>query len=88
MDSRHGQFKTLSKKLEATEVWFLCRECYESHGLQKNQTKVYQEADTTISLKNRVGKGQATFFLWPCVRREKLQHLETSGRKRQQKKTA
>ena len=37
-------------------------ESYESHGLQSNQTKVFQEADITRSFINRVRKRQAPFL--------------------------
>ena len=49
-------------------------ESYESHGLQRNRTKVFQEAYTTRSFINR--KHQATSHV---MRREKLEHLVTTG---------
>ena len=58
-------------------MWFY-GECYESHGLQRNQWKQIQEADTTVSLTNRICKHQATFF-GLMMRREKLEHLVTTG---------
>ena len=43
-----------------------------------SKARVLREADTTRSLINRICKGQAT-FLGHMMRREKLEHLGTTG---------
>ena len=74
---------TISKQVQKKNNWRpqkfgSFRECYESHGLERNNKTVLQEADTTRSIMNRIRKCQAIFF-GHVMRREKLEHLVTIG---------
>ena len=74
MDARPGQFQnSLKKKLGAKEM---CSTNLKK--LQRNQSKLLREADTTSLIINRIHKHQTTFF-GHVMRRQKLKHLVTIG---------
>ena len=70
MDAKCEQFKTVTKKLEATEMWFLQKMLRISWTAKKAKEAMLREADTRRSLINRTRKRQAIFF-GHVMRREK-----------------
>ena len=59
-------------------MWFLQRMLRISRTAKKSNETFLQEAETTRSLVNRIRNCQATFFDY-VKRREKLEHLVTTG---------
>ena len=70
--------KQAQKKLEAVEMWFLRRMMKISWMAKKSNDTVLKEARTSRALVNKIRTGQTTFF-GHVMRREKLQHLITTG---------
>ena len=71
--------KQTQRKLEAVEMWFLRRMLRISWTKKKTNEAVLEEAETTRSLIKNIRKRQATFF-GHVMRREKLEHLATTGK--------
>ena len=70
--------KQAQKKLEAVEMWFLRRMLKISWMAKKSNDTVLKEAHTSRALVNKVWTRQTTFF-GHVMRREKLEHLITTG---------
>ena len=66
------------KKLEAVEMWFLRRMMKISWMAKKSNDTVLKEAHTSRALVNKIRTRQTTFF-GHVMRREKLEHLITTG---------
>ncbi|GFS07800.1 endonuclease-reverse transcriptase [Elysia marginata] len=71
--------KQMEAKLEATELWFLRRMLRISWTERKSNETVLIEANSSRSLIKTIRKRQAT-FLGHVMRREKLEHLITTGK--------
>ncbi|GFR71836.1 endonuclease-reverse transcriptase [Elysia marginata] len=71
--------KQIEAKLEATEMWFLRRMLRISWTEKKSNETVLIEANSRRSLIKTIRKRQAT-FLGHVMRREKLEHLITTGK--------
>ncbi|GFR65703.1 endonuclease-reverse transcriptase [Elysia marginata] len=71
--------KQMEAKLEATEMWFLRRMLRISWTERKSNETVLTEANSRRSLIKTIRKRQAT-FLGHVMRREKLEHLITTGK--------
>ncbi|GFR77827.1 endonuclease-reverse transcriptase [Elysia marginata] len=71
--------KQIEAKLEATEMWFLRRMLRISWTERKSNETVLIEANSRRSLIKTIRKRQAT-FLSHVMRREKLEHLITTGK--------
>ena len=69
--------KQAQKKLEAVEMWFLRRMMKISWMAKKSNDTVLKEAHTSRALVNKIRIRQ-TFF-GHVMRREKLEHLITTG---------
>ena len=69
--------KQLQKKLEPTEIWFLIQ----TTAKKSNETvfDYYKKLTQQDHLMNEIHTGQATSFLLGPMRREKLEHLVTTG---------
>ena len=83
--------KQAQKKLEAVEMWFLRRMMKISWMAKKSNDTVLKEAHTSRAIVNKIRTRQTTFF-GHVMRREKLEHLITTGmmeigRKTQQRET-
>ena len=61
-------FKTVTNEMEATKMWFLQRMLQNSWITKKSNKTMLREADTTISLINRIHKLKRTPNnpFWPC----------------------
>ena len=70
--------KQAQKKLEAVEMWFLRRMMKISWIAKKSNDTVLKEAHTSRALVNKIRTRQTTFF-GHVMRREKLEHLITTG---------
>ena len=70
--------KQAQKKLEAVEMWFLRRMMKISWMAKKSNDTVLKEAHTSRALVNKIRTRQTTFF-GHVMRREKLEHLITTG---------
>ena len=70
--------KKTKKKLEPTEICFSGRMLQISWTAKKSNETGLREAVTRRSLINKINKRQAT-FLGYVMRREKLEHLVTTG---------
>ena len=70
--------KQAQKKLEAVEMWFLRRMMKISWMAKKSNDTVLKEAHASRALVNRFRTRQTTFF-GHVMRREKLEHLITTG---------
>ena len=70
--------KQAQKKLEAVEMWFLRRMMKISWMAKKSNDTVLKEAHTSRVLVNKIRTRQTTFF-GHVIRREKLEHLITTG---------
>ena len=70
--------KQAQKKLEAVEMWFLRRMMKISWKAKKSNDTVLKEAHTSRALVNKIRTRQTTFF-GHVMRREKLEHLITTG---------
>ena len=70
--------KQAQKKLEAVEMWFLRRMMKISWMAKKSNDTVLKEAHTSRALVNKIRTRQTTFF-GHVMRREKLEHLLTTG---------
>ena len=70
--------KQAQKKLEAVEMWFLRRMMKTSWIAKKSNDTVLKEAHTSRALVNKIRTRQTTFF-GHVMRREKLEHLITTG---------
>ena len=70
--------KQAQKKLEAVEMWFLRRMMKISWMAKKSNDTVLKEAHTSRALVNKIRTRQTTFF-GHVTRREKLEHLITTG---------
>ena len=70
--------KQAQKKLEAVEMWFLRRIIKISWMAKKSNDTVLKEAHTSRALVNKIRTRQTTFF-GHVMRREKLEHLITTG---------
>ena len=73
------QVWTISKQVQKNGDNTKCGsfgECYESHGLQRNQKKLLLEADTRSLIKQNIYQ---TMSFGRVMRRKKLQHLVTTG---------
>ena len=69
-------FKTVTKKMEATEImWFLRRILQISRTAKKSNETVLREADSTKSLVKRILIHHATFF-WPCDEESEIRMVE------------
>ena len=66
------------KKLEAVEMWFLRRMMKMPWMTKKSNDTVLKEAHTSRALVNKIRTRQTTFF-GHVMRREKLEHLITTG---------
>ncbi|GFO34967.1 endonuclease-reverse transcriptase [Plakobranchus ocellatus] len=73
----NDNLKANSRKLEATEMWFLRRMLRIPWTAKKTNEGVLKEANKRRSLVRTIRKRQAT-FLGHVMRREKLEHLETT----------
>ena len=70
--------KQAQKKLEAVEMWFQRRMMKISWMANKSNDTVLKEAHTSRALVNKIRTRQTTFF-GHVMRREKLEHLITTG---------
>ena len=70
--------KQAQEKLEAVEMWFLRRMMKISWMAKKSNDTVLKEAHTSRALVNKIRTRQTTFF-GHVMRREKLEHLITTG---------
>ncbi|GFO38911.1 endonuclease-reverse transcriptase [Plakobranchus ocellatus] len=70
--------KQIQDKLEATEMWFLRRMLRIPWIAKKTNERVLNEANKRRSLVRTIQKCQA-IFLGHLMRREKLEHLVTTG---------
>ena len=70
--------KQAQKKLEAVEMWFLRRMMKISWMAKKSNDTVLKEAHTSRALVNKIRTRQTTFF-GHVMRKEKLEHLITTG---------
>ena len=70
--------KQAQKKLEAVEMWFLRRMMKISCMAKKSNDTVLKETHTSRALVNKIRTRQTTFF-GHVMRREKLEHLITTG---------
>ena len=70
--------KQAQKKLEAVEMWFLRRMMKISWMAKKSNDTVLKEAHTSRALVNKIRTRQTTFF-GHVMRREKLEHIITTG---------
>ena len=71
--------KTMTRKLEATEMWFLRRMMRISWTERKPNESVLIEANAKRTLVNKIRKRQAT-FLGHFMRAEALENLVTTGK--------
>ena len=70
--------KQAQKKLEAVDMWFMRRMMKISWMAKKSNDTVLKEARTSRALVNKIRTRQTTFF-GHVMRREKLEHLITTG---------
>ena len=70
--------KQAQKKLESVEMWFLRRMMKISWMAKKSNDTVLKEAHTSRALVNKIRTRQTTFF-GHVMRRQKLEHLITTG---------
>ena len=70
--------KQVQKKLEAVEMWFLRRMMKISWMAKKSNDTVLKEAYRSRAIVNKIRTRQTTFF-GHVMRREKLEHLITTG---------
>ena len=70
--------KQAQKKLETVEMWFLRRMMKISWMAKKSNDTVLKEAHTSRALVNKIWTRQTTLF-GHVMRREKLEHLITTG---------
>ena len=76
MDARPEQFQIRYKRNWRQQKFGSFREYYESHGLQRNQTKqCYNKLIQNKSLINKIRKSPATFF-WPCDEKRETGKIE------------
>ena len=68
----------IKKKMDAAENWFLRRILQISWTAKKSNETVLRETDTTTSFIHEVSKRQAN-LLGHVMRREKIEHLVTTG---------
>ncbi|GFO43085.1 endonuclease-reverse transcriptase [Plakobranchus ocellatus] len=71
--------KQIEDKLEATEMWFLRRMLRIPWTAKKTNERVLNEDNKRRSLVRTIRKRQAT-FLGHLMRREKMEHLVTTGK--------
>ena len=71
--------KTIMKRIEATEMWFLRRMLKVPWTMKETNENILRQAETKRSLINKIRKRQATFF-GHVMRREKMEHLVTTGK--------
>ena len=78
MDARPGQFQNRYKRNWRQQKCGSFGECCESQDCKEIFETVLREAKTTQSLINIIRKCKETFFGY-VMRREKLEHLVTTG---------
>ena len=71
--------KQAQKKLEAVEMWFLRRMMKISWMAKKSNDTVPKEAHTSRALVKKIWTVRQTTFFGHVMRREKLEHLITTG---------
>ena len=78
ISARIAQAKMTFQKMKTVEMWFLRRMMKISWMAMKSNDTVLKEAHTSRALVNKIRTRQTTFF-GHVMRREKLEHLITTG---------